>query len=58
MLMCKFYDGMHVYEHIPGCERDWIEEGSHLGVWSSNHSHAAQKMALNFLEKHRKAPTP
>jgi pimeloyl-ACP methyl ester carboxylesterase len=27
----KFFDG--VYEHIPGAERYWIEEGDHTGFW-------------------------
>ena len=48
----KFYDGVYAYEHIPNCERYWIEEGSHLCFWLSRNSHAAQKMAINFLEKH------
>lgn len=48
----KFYDGVYAYEHIPNCERYWIEEGSHLGFWLSRRSHAAQKVAVDFLEKH------
>jgi len=49
----KFYDGVYAYEHIPGCERYWIEEGSHLGFWLSSHAQEAQKVAVNFLEKYR-----
>lgn len=49
----KFYDGVYAYEHIPTCERYWIEEGSHLGFWLSPHAQEAQKAARNFLAKHR-----
>jgi pimeloyl-ACP methyl ester carboxylesterase len=49
----KFYDGVYAYEHIPHCERFWIEEGSHLGFWLSPNSAGAQKTAAGFLEKHR-----
>lgn len=49
----KFYDGVYAYEHIPHCERYWIEEGSHLGFWLSPHAQDAQKAAVEFLEKYR-----
>jgi pimeloyl-ACP methyl ester carboxylesterase len=49
----KFYDGVYAYEHIPHCERFWIEEGSHLGFWLCPNSVKAQKTAVNFLDKHR-----
>lgn len=48
----KFYDGVYAYEHIPGAERYWIEEGSHLGFWFSRYSDEAQKVAAGFLDKH------
>jgi pimeloyl-ACP methyl ester carboxylesterase len=48
----KFYDGVYAYEHIPGAERFWIEEGSHLGFWISPHSEEAQAAARDFLERH------
>jgi pimeloyl-ACP methyl ester carboxylesterase len=49
----KFYDGVYAYEHITGCQRFWIEEGSHLGFWLSPNSVNAQKAAAGFLDKHR-----
>ena len=49
----KFYDGVYAYENIPGAERFWIEEGSHLGFWLSRNGLAAQKAAREFLERHR-----
>lgn len=48
----KFFDGVYAYEHIPKCERYWIEEGSHLGFWLSRHSCDAQKAAFDFLKSH------
>jgi len=48
----KFYDGVYAYENIPGAERFWIEEGSHLGFWISPHSREAQAAASEFLERH------
>jgi len=48
----KFYDGVYAYEHIPSCERYWIEEGSHLGFWLSPHAQEAQKATRDFLAKH------
>jgi pimeloyl-ACP methyl ester carboxylesterase len=48
----KFYDGVYAYEHIPHCERYWIEEGSHLGYWLSPHAREAQEVAVQFLHKH------
>ncbi len=49
---CKFYDGVYAYEHIPGAERYWIEEGDHLGFWLSQYAEQAQEVARAFLEKH------
>jgi len=49
----KFYDGVYAYEHIPGAERLWIEEGSHLGFWLSPHAPQAQASAREFLARHR-----
>ncbi|MCB2185015.1 MAG: alpha/beta hydrolase [Deltaproteobacteria bacterium] len=48
----KFYDGVYAYENIPGAERFWIEEGSHLAFWINPHSAAAQAKTLEFLERH------
>ena len=48
----KFYQGVYAYEHIPGAERFWIEEGSHLGFWINPHSAEAQAVAREFLERH------
>lgn len=48
----KFYDGVYAYEHIPGAERFWIEEGSHLGFWLSPNSRAAQQAAAEFLDRY------
>lgn len=48
----KFYDGVYAYEHIPNCERFWIEEGSHLGFWLNRRSREAQKTAADFLDRH------
>jgi pimeloyl-ACP methyl ester carboxylesterase len=48
----KLYDGVYAYEHIPRCERFWIEQGSHLGFWLSKNSPAAQNTAIAFLDKH------
>jgi len=28
-----FHHGVYAHECIPGAERVWIEEGSHLGFW-------------------------
>ena len=47
----KFYDGVYAYEHIPGAERFWIEEGSHLGFWLSPNAEAAQQAARQFLDR-------
>ena len=47
----KFYDGVYAYEHIPGAERFWIEEGSHLGFWLSPNAVAAQQAARQFLDR-------
>ncbi|MEP6989013.1 MAG: alpha/beta hydrolase [Chloroflexota bacterium] len=52
----KFYDGVNAYEHIPGAERFWIEEGSHLGFWLSPHAAQAQAAARAFLCRHRTRP--
>ncbi|MDD5561727.1 MAG: alpha/beta hydrolase [Candidatus Omnitrophica bacterium] len=51
----KFYDGVYAYEHIPGAERYWIEEGSHLGFWLSPHAQTAQEIAGDFLDRNAKA---
>jgi pimeloyl-ACP methyl ester carboxylesterase len=48
----KFFDGVYAYEHIPGAERFWIEEGSHLGFWLSPHAAKAHAAACEFLYKH------
>ena len=48
----KFYDGVYAYEHIPDCDRHWIEEGSHLGFWLSPNAQQAQDAASEFLDKH------
>ena len=49
----KFYDGVYAYENIPGAERFWIEEGSHLGFWISKNGRAAQDATLAFLNRHK-----
>jgi pimeloyl-ACP methyl ester carboxylesterase len=49
----KFYDGVYAYEHIPGAERFWIEEGGHLGFWLSPNGLGAQAAAREFLARHR-----
>lgn len=49
----KFYDGVYAYEHIPGAERFWIEEGGHLGFWLSPNGPAAQDAARAFLARQR-----
>lgn len=51
----KFADGVYAYEHIPGAQRYWIEEGDHLGFWLSPHSKQVQESARAFLQKY--APT-
>ncbi|MDP4014651.1 MAG: alpha/beta hydrolase [Candidatus Nanopelagicales bacterium] len=51
----KFYDGVYAYEHIPGAERFWVEEGSHLGFWLSPHAEEAQAAAREFLTRHQPA---
>ncbi|GCE07469.1 alpha/beta hydrolase [Dictyobacter aurantiacus] len=48
----KFSDGVYAYEHIPGAERYWIEEGDHLGFWLSPHAPRVQECARAFLRKH------
>ncbi len=52
----KFYDGVYAYEHIPGAERIWIEEGSHICFWVNEKSRDAQKQVLDFLRKHQPLP--
>ncbi len=47
----KFCDGVYAYEHIPGAERFWIEEGSHLGFWLSPNAVSAQQAARQFLDR-------
>lgn len=49
----KFYDGVYVYENLPGAERLWIEEGSHICFWVNERSKEAQTYALDFLRKHQ-----
>lgn len=49
----KFHHGVYAHEHIPGAERFWIEEGSHLGFWLSPHAAQAQDAARKFLERYR-----
>jgi pimeloyl-ACP methyl ester carboxylesterase len=49
----KFYHGVYAHERIPGAERFWIEEGSHLGFWLSPHAAQAQAAAREFLGHHR-----
>lgn len=49
----KFYHGVYSYEHIPGAERFWIEQGDHLGFWLSPHSTPAHNAAREFLARHR-----
>jgi pimeloyl-ACP methyl ester carboxylesterase len=48
----KFSDGVYAYEHIPGAERHWIEEGDHLGFWLSQHAEPVQECARAFLKKY------
>lgn len=48
----KFSDGVYAYEHIPGAQRYWIDEGDHLGFWLSPHSKEVQVSARTFLEKY------
>jgi len=48
----KFSDGVYAYEHIPGVQRYWIEEGDHLGFWLSPYAEQAQEVARAFLEEH------
>jgi pimeloyl-ACP methyl ester carboxylesterase len=48
----KFHHGVYAHEHIPGAERFWIEEGSHLGFWLSPHSAQAQAAAQEFFSLH------
>ena len=48
----KFCDGVYAYEHIPGAERYWIEEGDHLGFWLSQRAEQAQACARTFLQTH------
>ena len=45
----KFSDGVYAYEHIPGAQRFWVEEGSHLGFWISPNAAKAQEAAREFL---------
>ena len=49
----KFHHGVYAFEQIPGAERVWIEEGSHVGFWLSPHARAAQEAARAFLERQR-----
>jgi pimeloyl-ACP methyl ester carboxylesterase len=49
----KFHHGVYALEHIPGAERFWIEEGSHLGFWLSPHAAQAQALAREFLDRRR-----
>jgi pimeloyl-ACP methyl ester carboxylesterase len=48
----KFYDGVYAYEHIPGAQRIWIEEGSHLAFWLGAAAPGAQTAAREFLNRH------
>ena len=48
----KFFDGVYAYEHIPGAERYWIEEGDHTSFWLSQHAAQAQEYARAFLKRH------
>jgi pimeloyl-ACP methyl ester carboxylesterase len=49
----KFHHGVYAHEHIPGAERFWIEEGSHLGFWLSLHAGRGQAAARTFLDRQR-----
>jgi pimeloyl-ACP methyl ester carboxylesterase len=48
-----FHHGVYAHENIPGAERFWIEEGSHLGFWLSPRAARAQDAAREFLSRHR-----
>ncbi len=49
----KFYDGVYAYEHIPGAERYWMEQGFHLGFWLNPGAEEAQAAVLSFLKRHQ-----
>lgn len=49
----KLYDGVYAYEHIPGAERLWIEEGSHLGFFLGTRAFEAQAAVREFLARAR-----
>ncbi|MGH2369644.1 MAG: alpha/beta fold hydrolase [Chloroflexota bacterium] len=49
----KFHHGVYAHEQIPGAERCWIEEGSHLGFWLSPRAAQAQATTRAFLDRHR-----
>jgi pimeloyl-ACP methyl ester carboxylesterase len=47
----KFCHGVRAHEEIPGAERVWIEDGSHLGFWLGPHAAQAQDAAREFLDR-------
>lgn len=46
------YHGVYAWENIPGAEKMWVREGSHLCAWISPQVHAIHARILAFLKAH------
>ncbi|MCK9630849.1 MAG: alpha/beta hydrolase [Methanoregula sp.] len=46
------YHGVYAWENIPGAEKLWVREGSHLCAWISPQVHETQAKILSFLKQH------
>lgn len=47
-----FYHGVYAWENIPGAEKMWVREGSHLCAWISPQVHGIHAKILSFLQQH------
>jgi pimeloyl-ACP methyl ester carboxylesterase len=47
-----FYHGVYAWENIPGAEKLWVREGSHLCVWISPQSPEVHERVIAFLKSH------
>lgn len=45
-----FYHGVYAWENIPGAEKIWVREGSHLCAWISPQVHDTHARIVAFLQ--------
>lgn len=46
-----FYHGVYAWENIPGAEKMWVGEGSHLCAWISPQVHDIHARIISFLKQ-------